>query len=66
MEIIRNGSYGAQVHTRNDGQGFDVYFLFNMSDPTYSQSTGDVDQRKTYKSRKTVDRKITEWIESNA
>jgi len=66
MQIIKENSYGGSIHTRNDGDGFDVYFLYNMGNPTNDYSNGDVWERKTYKTEKMAVNKIQKWIESNA
>ena len=54
----KKGNYGAQVVTRNDGEGFDVYFLYNMT----NDRNGDVWDRKQYKTRKTADRKVEAYF----
>lgn len=66
MPTIQSGSYGGNIHKRNDGAGFDVYFLYNMSDPTHFGSTGDVESRKTYKTEKMARAKIAAYIARNA
>lgn len=66
MQKIQSGNYGANIHTRNDGGGFDVYYLYNMKDPTHFGSSGDVYDRKTYKRRTTAIKSVDSWIAVNA
>lgn len=64
METIKEGSYGAQIQARRDGD-FDVHFLYNMDGPTHSYSTGDVSDRRTYKTKKMAIKKARAWIEKH-
>ena len=58
MTTITKGNYGATIHTRNDGEGFDVYFLYNMK----SEPHGDVWERKTFKRESTAQKKIEAYF----
>jgi nucleoside-diphosphate-sugar epimerase len=62
MRTIRDGNIGANVVERNDGDGYDVYFLYNMNNPTHHGSHGDVCDRKTYKTIKMAFRKVAAYI----
>lgn len=58
MEFHRNGSYAATIRERNDGEGFDVQFLYNVTD----DSIGDVWDRKCYKREATAFKKIQQFF----
>ena len=59
MELHRNGSYAATIRERNDGLGFDVQFLYNVTDTDF----GDVFTMKSYKREKTALKKICQFFE---
>jgi hypothetical protein len=53
MTKITKGNYGASIVERNDGEGFDVYFLYNKD---------DVHSRKTFKTMKTAEAKVAAYL----
>jgi hypothetical protein len=58
MELHRNGSYAATIREQNDGEGFDVQFLYNVTD----DFNGDVWDRKCYKRESTAFKKIQQFF----
>lgn len=61
MQII-NGTYGANIHETKYGE-FDVTFLYNIGTELHQTATGDVWERKTFKSQKTAERKVQKYFE---
>jgi hypothetical protein len=53
MTTITKGTYGANIRPRNDGEGFDVFFLYNSR---------DVHSRKTFKTMKTAEAKVAAYF----
>lgn len=60
MQTIQENTYGGTIQARNDNDGFDVYFLYNMGGSV--NRSGDVWDRKTYKSHKTAVKRIEAFI----
>lgn len=58
MELHKNGSYAATIRERNDGLGFDVQFLYNVTDTDF----GDVFAMKCYKREATAFKKIQQFF----
>lgn len=62
MTTTIKGTYGVTIRTRNDNDGFDVAFLYNIGTQLHQTATGDVSDMKTYKSFKTAQRKADQYF----
>ena len=62
MTEIRDGNYGANIRKRNDGDGFDVAFLYNFKNSVHMGV--EVSDLRTYKSEKMALKKARAWIEA--